>query len=249
MPILNYSRARQLIQEGDVLLFKGTAIYSFLIKRASVGQYSHVGIASWVGPPNTPEGLLECVEFKEWRGGRAINLDYYAENYKGSIDVYRPVPFFSDLNFDETTDEVNFKRIPFEPNKVTNKMRRMTGLPYGWLRILWIAVFKMPFIRYLIPIGILTDDTVKHIVYPVCSNVVSYCFSLFNFDLIKNRSDEWTEPSDISKSARLNYLFTLGEFDQTETPKEIVTPVIAEEPAVIVVAPVDTGEAIVTVKK
>lgn len=207
MTTLTYKVAKPLIQEGDVLLFKGQSFSSFFIARASVGNYTHVGIASLV------DDIVECVEFREWKGGRSINLEYYAKNFPDTIDVYRPVPFFSKLVFDPVSLQTNLIRVPFQGRKVTNELRKMTGLPYGWKRIFWIGLFKLPFFRYFIPLSIVGDDSAREIVYPVCSTALSYCFNKFDYDLISNRSDEWTEPSDISKSTRLNYLFTIGQYD------------------------------------
>ena len=52
-------------------------------------------------------------------------------------------------------------------------------------------------------------DELEDMVYPVCSTSVSYSFNKSEFDLVKNRSDEWTEPGDIAKSSGINYLFTV----------------------------------------
>ena len=85
---LKFSEAREHLKEGDVLLFRGTGIVSFFIKRASEGKYSHVGVASAVGSNGST--IWECVEFREGKGGRTVNLEQYVKQHSGTIDVYRP---------------------------------------------------------------------------------------------------------------------------------------------------------------
>ena len=89
-------------------------------------------------------------------------------------------------------------------------MRKLTALPYGWRRIWWMAKHKMAGLRFFYKPDDLMIDTVKDVVYPVCSTAVSYSFNKNGYDLITNRSDEWTEPGQISMSPRLSYLFTLS---------------------------------------
>ena len=89
-------------------------------------------------------------------------------------------------------------------------MRKMTGLPYGWKRIWWIAQYKLPVLRFFYKIEHLVDDTSTELIYPVCSTAVAYSFSKEGFDLVHNRADKATEPSDLSRSPLLQYLFTIS---------------------------------------
>ena len=68
MNIIPYSEALPLIQEADILLFRGKGIISWLIKRYGSGVHSHVGIAHW------DNDNLQCVEFREFKGGRSVSL-------------------------------------------------------------------------------------------------------------------------------------------------------------------------------
>ena len=65
---IKYGRAKELIQEGDILLFRGSGIIGFLIKRYTAGVHSHVALAHKDG------NILECVEFREFMGGRSVSL-------------------------------------------------------------------------------------------------------------------------------------------------------------------------------
>jgi len=210
------------INEGDVLLFRGKTFKSSLIGSSTETSYSHVGIASWVnGNANSKEGILECVEFKEGSlvsnllgirgggGGRSINLYQIIKKYTGQIDVYRPNPIFYNGIFDDEKKEFIFSEKPFDGKAVTTIMRKMTGLPYGWKRIWWMFRHKLLLYRLFGDKKKLMTDELEDMVYPVCSTSVSYSFNKSEFDLVKNRSDEWTEPGDIAKSSGINYLFTV----------------------------------------
>ncbi len=215
--LIKYDDALDLIQEGDVLLFRGRGIVSSVIQKAGDGKYSHVGLATWhncVKRCEKGSPLLEITEFSEGYGGRTTNLAVsYAHKLENElIDVYRAPETLTKLKFDSGTRQVISATIPFDGKGVTNAMRRMTGLPYGWWRIWEIAKRKLAFIRWYYTSYDITDDLKKadfSNVYPVCSSAVAACFSGIGYDLVGNKADEWTEPSDVARSPLLNYMFTL----------------------------------------
>jgi len=202
---INFKDAKELLSEADVLLFRGKGIWSYFIKRASEGRYSHVGLATAHGANGSK--IWECVEFKENIGGRIVNLENYIDLYDGKIDVYRASDIKKIYNLENNSIETN--KIILKKKKITNTMRNMTGLPYGWKRIAWMAQRKVPFLRWVYNIESVTDDENKDLVYPVCSTAVAYSFAKNGYDLVHNRADMATEPSDISRSPLLSYLFTI----------------------------------------
>lgn len=219
---LPYNKAKPLINEADVLLFRGTGWGSYFISRAGKSPYTHVGMASWHnGDENTLEGLLECVEFREGSpiaglfnanaagGGRSVNLEREVNKYPGQIDVYRPVKFCSEWHFNSETHEAVLERRQIDPKAITKTMRKMTGLPYGWKRIWWIAKHNLLGFRLFTDVKSLENDELGEVVYPVCSTAIAYSFNKNGYDLIHNKADQWAEPADIARSARLSYLFTL----------------------------------------
>lgn len=220
--ILPYVVAKPLINEGDVLLFRGSGWVAFFIGVAGESFYSHVAVASWHNGDKKHLGLLECVEFREGSflgglfnsnaagGGRSVNLYNEVQKYSGCIDVYRPVDRFTKHTYNAATHSVNHHQTTFDGKAVTNTMRQLTGLPYGWKRIWWLMQYKLAIWRLISNRDVLMNDNVEDIVYPVCSTAVAYAFNKNNCDLINNKSDEWTEPADIARSARLSYLFTLS---------------------------------------
>lgn len=202
-----YLEAKPLLEDGDILLFRGTGFISNLIKIAGAGQYSHVAIASKVNDH------WEAVEFREWYGGRSINLKNYiesSEKSKTKIDVYRSDPFYTTVIFNEKTNDFDYLKKKFVPKDVTTCMREYTGLPYSYRRIWLILKIKLFKWKILTNSDILTKNLpTKEIIFPVCSTILSHCFSKNGYPLLNNKSDEYIEPSHISLSSRLNYLFTL----------------------------------------
>jgi len=198
-------KARDLIQEGDVLLFRGRGIVSKAIQKVTQGRYSHVGLASWHSNDNN---ILELVEFREWKGGRTTNFSRNLEKFDRQIDVYRVLSPKKVVTFNQ--DDLSFSErwVNFNPHDVTYELRKMTGLPYGLRRIWWMAKFYMFGLRFLINDPTIYDDESREVVFPVCSTAVAACFSKHGFDLIQNRSDERTTPVDIARSPLLSYMFT-----------------------------------------
>ncbi len=203
---IHFDEAKQLLHEGDVLLFKGRHFFSYFIKRASHSKYSHVGLASW---HNGDKGIWEIMEFRGFRGGRTVSLEQIVKQKPGVIDVYRPSPQIISLECDEKTHDIITTTKECNYKNVTHRMRQLTGLPYGWKRIWWFMQWYIPILRLIYNVNDVIEDEVGEIVFPVCSTSVAHAFSFDDFDLIKNRADEWTQPGDIALSTSLNYLFTL----------------------------------------
>jgi hypothetical protein len=199
--------ARKVIEEGDVLLFRGTGLVSYIIKKAGRGLYSHAALASWQGEQG--KSLLECVEFREWHGSRTVSLSSQVNLFSGYIDVYRPCSQFRELNikFDDAGQPIINEIIKtFNGRAVTDNMRELTGLVYGWDRIFAISTYKLPFLRLFAPIEI--DDETRDLSM-VCSTSIAYLFRQHYTDLVRFKPDTHTEPSDLARSPILNYLFTL----------------------------------------
>ena len=204
---LNFHIAKEYIQEGDVLLFRGKGFVPYLIKVASQGPYTHVGLASWVFNRNGNAEYLECVEFREWKGGRAVNLEKQVKFYNKQIDVYRATnPFYENYFLDGEIHTVEHR---FWGRSVTNCLREVTGIPYGWKRIWWLGKHHFLGTRLWLPKESDEDNLEEELIYPVCSTIIAHCYHKHFTDLTHNRSNSRMEPSDIARSPLLNYLFTL----------------------------------------
>lgn len=65
-----------MIETGDILAFKGTGIFSWLIRIYTKSEISHIGIAIWI------RHRLCVIEAKEGRGVRLIPLNKCKNIYK-----------------------------------------------------------------------------------------------------------------------------------------------------------------------
>src|SRR5690348_1590650 len=108
--LLYNNEAKNLIQEADVLLFRGKGIFSKILMKAAGGEYSHVAIAGW----NLEDKILECIEFREWIGGRTTNLSHQIEQHNGLIDVYRPITPQISIKFNPITKQIEKSRIDLD---------------------------------------------------------------------------------------------------------------------------------------
>lgn len=217
-----YEEIKTKIDEGDILLFRGKGLIAKLIGSSTKTPYSHIGVASWTnGNVHTQEGILECIEFREGSllagifglsgggGGRSVNLCQQVKKYSGCIDVYRPNPIFFNYTVDKENKSFILTKKDFDGKKVTATMRRMTGLPYGWRRIWWMFKHQLLMYKFFGNRDSLINDQLQDIIYPVCSTAVAYSFNSNGYDLVNNRSDQWTEPGDIALSTNIHYLGTL----------------------------------------
>src|SRR5690348_776159 len=119
---IKYDEAQNLLQEGDVLLFRTKGFISNLIKMIGETPYSHVAICS------KHNDNFEVVEMREWFGARTISLKNYlleCKQNKTEIDVYRPINTFSTIIFDVDTKTFNNKIKDFNGRIITECMRGM----------------------------------------------------------------------------------------------------------------------------
>lgn len=164
-------------------------------------MHSHVGMASWY------EDTLECVEFREFKGGRTVALRLQVEENDGNIDVFRPKPLFPVL---ESIGK--YIDVGYNGHAATRWMRKMTGLPYGWDRIWMLAKYHLLGIRWFTPPNFDDKSTNGH-VYPVCSTAIATAIRMGGYsglaDLRPLKSDHVMTPPDIASSPVLDYIFTL----------------------------------------
>lgn len=210
---VTYEEAKLLIREGDVLLFKGASFSSGWIKWAGSGPYSHVGMASRV--IFDEQLIIECVEFREWKGGRTVNLEHYLHKQDGvRIDVYRMSETAQVLRaiVDESKSPrvVVVQRFDFQYNgyAAVYEMRKLTGLPYGWKRIWLMASYHIPLLRFMREPAI-EDKSENGKLYPVCSTAVAAAIRRTFVDLVPNLADHEVTPSHLARSTHLHYLFSI----------------------------------------
>lgn len=179
--------------EGDVLLFRGTGWLSWLIGRAGESPYTHAAMVSWRSDGHG-DWQPYCLETREWIGGRAVTLRSQVDRYPGQIDVYRV--------------KTMARPVSGSLRPATAYMWEATGRDYGWWEVFYAALRHLPFWRWTIEPDV-NDDTPRDSL-PFCSQLVDRALREVGIDLCPNQSDRITEPGDLSRSALLEYRYTLG---------------------------------------
>lgn len=203
---------QKLIQEADVLLFRGDGLISWLIKRYGGGVHSHVGMAHWDGDN------LQCVEFREFKGGRSVSLERVVNEHPENIDVFRaaqPVRYNDFKAWPENKEKRSIKveysneilSSKFHPNEITDTMMELTGLPYGWKNFWKLAKHYLPFCR-LAPKNIKDDDPMNVF---VCSTAVAFAYRQSYIDPVPYLADSAVMPADLARSALFKYQFTISK--------------------------------------
>jgi len=198
---IKYDQAKELIQEGDILLFRGSGAIGFLIKRYTGGVHSHVAIAHKDGD------VLECVEFREFMGGRSVSLKSQVDNSPLNIDVFRPV---KSISYEEMDAEGNTKLIKKNyteetASAMTEDIIRWTGQPYGWSNI-WKMFLRFIPVARLFQQNINDDEVAKA---KVCSTAVTVALRRNFMDPVPYLADDRVSPADLARSPILQYLFTI----------------------------------------
>ena len=196
-----YDQAKELIKEGDILLFRGSGTIGFLIKRYTGGVHSHVALAHKDGD------VLECVEFREFMGGRSVSLKSQVDNSPLNIDVFRPV---KSISYEEMDAEGNTKLIEKNyteetASAMTEDIIRWTGQPYGWSNIWKMFLRFIPGAR-LFQQNINDDEVAKA---KVCSTAVTVALRRNFMDPVPYLADDRVSPADLARSPILQYLFTI----------------------------------------
>ena len=199
---IKYAQAKELIQEGDILLFRGSGIIGTLIKRYTGGVHSHVALAHKDGD------ILECVEFREFIGGRSVALKSQVDNAPLSIDVFRPVKSISyeEMDADGNVTLIEKKYTIETASAMTEDIIRWTGQPYGWKNIWMMLLRFIPGAR-LFQQNINDDEVAKA---KVCSTAVTVALRRNYMDPVPYLADDRVSPADLARSPLLQYLFTIN---------------------------------------
>jgi hypothetical protein len=193
---LSFSQAAHEIRDADLLLFRGHAAVSEVIRVAGRSLHSHAGKAAWVRDILGRPRILYCIDTIEGVGGRALPLETLVRSYPGSIDVFRTNPERI-AGYDRT-------------GSVLWSWQNLPGTPYGKRGIGRIARQHLPILRWFFPPS--HDDDLPPDADLFCSEAVSAADRLGgHHDPVPNLSDRDTEPGDLERSEFYAYLFTLTE--------------------------------------
>ncbi len=177
------------ICDGDVLLFRSAGP----VARAGRGRHSHAALAAWW------DETLFCLETRLFRGANAVCLENLVARMPGRIDW-----------FQATVGDRRARR------GAVRWMRRLTGKPYGFGRLIVLATAHAPVVRWFVSPQ--TRDNKDRSTPPVCSQAVAQAWRIGGgVDLVPHLADAWTEPADLARSAYLCYRGTLFP-DQNAVP-------------------------------
>lgn len=218
--IIPYSKARLLIEEADLLIFRSKPwnikdllkfefpSIGWWISTYTSGPYSHIGLAHW------DDGHLNLVEMREFRGGREVRLSGQVKRFPFAIDVYKAVPKIYEFSLDQTTLTPKWVEIYLDGDtrkNITETALQLTGSKYGWGNIFRIIRGYTPFFRLVYNKYDLKDRTDIY----VCSTLASYAYKIHYADPCYMIPDDLTSPNDVAKSSLFRYGFTIGDMDLT----------------------------------
>lgn len=184
--ILREKNRETLIQNADLLAFRGRGFIARLIATFGRGRVTHVAKASWI------KGLLMCAEVRELRGGRIVTLESQVRKSPGRIDVYRS----------------GVGRPDYDREEADRRMLQFAGTQYGYMACVRTFLIHA-FVSRLFSVPNLNDLSVSKRP-PYCSAACSIADHWGGgFDPVPNLSDADTEPSDLVRSPFYKYQFTL----------------------------------------
>lgn len=184
--VLNYQDVRKTMKDGDVLMFKGKGLLSWLIKKKTNSEYSHAGIVAWW---NDRLMVLEAVG----KGLKATPISYNLTKYVGGFDYYRPK-----------------KNIPQTKRKVMlTYAQEQLGKEYATKRLVKYF-FKVMFNLKLTSSE--KDDSAGVSGTYFCSHYVAAIYNSIDIDLAINISDKYTTPDQIAKSDVFECVGVLKEY-------------------------------------
>lgn len=179
-----YSQARSTIQDGDVLLFRGRGLVSWLIRSYGRSPYSHAAMALWVG------NVLLCLEIREFKCGRAVTLSSQVRKYSGRIDVYRPSSYYR-----------------YDGAGAAVAMLRKCGSEYGYWGVVVAWLRHLPFVRLAMPLPRENGGSATHREY--CSEAVANAMRTGGGLDVHRLPDRACEPADLGWSEKLTFKHAL----------------------------------------
>jgi hypothetical protein len=190
------------IQDADLLLFRGKGAISRWIRSWTRGLHSHAAKASWA------KGALECVEVREFVGGRIVTLASQVALYPGQIDVLRANG--DGLPERRTSDAIADGLKPgqfYDRTAADQMMRSFAGTEYGYWTVIVAGVTHLPVIRLFLVADF--DDEAAWAI-PDCSAACAIADRLGGgYDPVRHLSDAQTSPAELARSPFYRYLFTL----------------------------------------
>lgn len=200
---LCYRKVRETIQTGDVMLFKGKGLLSWIIRKGSGSDYSHSALASW-------EGERLMIYQAVFKGLTHVPASEAVAKYDGQVDWWSVRT--------EYDDRINRPAIIEEAQKHVNK-------PF--------ATFELFKLMFLMLIGKYkgTPDPKKPPKAMFCSWYVSRSYRIGGpLDLVEGTEDACTSPAMLQNSEKMMLRGILHDDPQGKHDDEPATEPAALRP-------------------
>lgn len=181
---LSYTRCREHIRAGDILLCSGNGLFPSLIKRATASIWSHVAFIL----PIPEIDRIMVLESVETRGVQAVPLSSYVNNYLGSGKPYNGRLLIARHdNFD-----------PWKLLHVSRTAIDLLGYPYSYREIAKITMCLM--LRWA---GKGQPNALKKDKEFICSQFVELLFNSMKIE-IPHDPRGFIVPDDFAKDQNIN---------------------------------------------
>ncbi|MBT4525350.1 MAG: hypothetical protein HOC24_02245 [Deltaproteobacteria bacterium] len=173
-----YETIRDQVQDGDVVLYKGEAFISRVIRWAIKSDYSHSGVVvKW----NQRLMVFEAIG----AGGVVVSpLSMNVEKYNGAVEWFTSTK--------EISEEDRLKMVAFAQGELGKPFNKIS------LIILGIATF------FKVRLG--SSDKARKATDYFCSSFVATVYNFIKIDLKKHTPDAYVTPKDLSMSPELQFV-------------------------------------------
>jgi len=156
------------LHSGDILLFRPSSIICYVASLFAWSKYSHAALVS------VEDGVVYCLEVREFLGGRKIALKEYLRWEPAGIEVWR------------------LQNPPYMTcgSHAVRAMQDFVGVKYGWFHVILAIV-----LRFVRAYGGKCENHP-----PFCSEAVSRAYRLAGCDLRPDMPDRFTRPQDLANS-------------------------------------------------
>lgn len=209
--LISLTDAWDQIQDGDMLLWRGFGLISFVGK----GVHYHASkMARWGSD-------IMVLDMVAARGGDVRLLETDVSRFSGLLDWF----------------EVNPHGLPYDREGAVRYMRRLVDQPYGYFSLLRASIIHLPFIRRWITSECGDDDFISPYP-PFCSEAVAGADRIGGgYDPVPWCPDRLVEPSYLARSDFYRYRGTLVS---PELAKEVIGDPLTERKGTVKAIPAFT---------
>lgn len=188
---LPYEQYRSRAMNADILLWRPTSIWSWLIAHGTSGPWSHAAAVKWL---RNGRDRLVSIQYREGQGGYMAMTRDEVSHYPGKIDVFR-VPYISQQQRDA----------------ISEQLMSTLGGEYAWQNIRVLSWAFLPGLRWIGQLPAVRqwlDSRLEKTGAMICSSHVDDAYRSHGVLFLKSPSGTVT-PNDIGRSGPPEYVGTL----------------------------------------